>query len=83
MTALKLAGVRGVVAESFGRIFFRNAMSLGMMADLIACVDALETQPPGVLLIQGADGYGFCSGGDLRDVRAHLCTVLCVHRHCT
>ena len=50
----------------------RNAMSLGMMADLIACVEALEAQPPGVLLIQGADGHGFCSGGDLRDVRAHL-----------
>ena len=32
MTALRLAGVRAVVAESFGRIFFRNAMSLGVPA---------------------------------------------------
>ena len=30
MTALKLAGVKAVVAESFGRIFFRNALSLGV-----------------------------------------------------
>ena len=50
----------------------RNAVSLGMMADLIGCVDALDAQPPGVLLIHGVDGSGFCSGGDLRDVRAHL-----------
>ena len=32
MTALRLAGVQAVVAESFGRIFFRNAMSLGVPA---------------------------------------------------
>ena len=32
MTALKLAGVKAVIAESFGRIFFRNAMSLGVPA---------------------------------------------------
>ena len=32
MTSLRLAGVQAVVAESFGRIFFRNAMSLGVPA---------------------------------------------------
>ena len=32
MTALKMAGVQAVVAESFGRIFFRNAMCLGVAA---------------------------------------------------
>jgi len=29
---LKLLGIRGIVAESFGRIFFRNAISQGMPA---------------------------------------------------
>ena len=38
MTALRLAGVQAVVAESFGRIFFRNAMSLGVPALTVASV---------------------------------------------
>ena len=43
MTALKLAGVRGVVAESFGRIFFRNAMSLGMTARTVPSLKGFAT----------------------------------------
>jgi len=39
MTALRLAGVQAVVAESFGRIFFRNAMSLGVPALTAASLD--------------------------------------------
>ena len=50
----------------------RNAMSIGMMADLLGAVAALVAEPPGVLILHGSDGFGFCSGGDLRDVRAHL-----------
>ena len=41
MTALRLAGVQAVVAESFGRIFFRNAMSLGVPALTVASVSGL------------------------------------------
>ena len=39
MTALRLAGVQAVIAESFGRIFFRNAMSLGVPALTTASLD--------------------------------------------
>ena len=35
-SVLKLAGISGVVAESFGRIFFRNAIAVGLPA--LACL---------------------------------------------
>jgi len=50
----------------------RNAMSLGMMADFLAAVDELIEDPPVALIIVGEADGGFCAGGDLRDVRAHL-----------
>jgi len=50
----------------------RNAMSLGMMADLIDAVARLREEPPVALLIRGAGSTAFCAGGDLREVRAHL-----------
>lgn len=50
----------------------RNAVSVGMMVDLLAAVEDLAADPPSVLLIHGAGEAGFCAGGDLREVRAHL-----------
>jgi len=50
----------------------RNAMSIGMMVDFIAIVESLSDDPPLALLIYGAGTEGFCAGGDLQDVRAHL-----------
>ena len=50
----------------------RNAMSVGMMADLISAVETLRNAPPVAILLAGAGGAGFCAGGDLREVRAHL-----------
>lgn len=50
----------------------RNAMSVGMMADFLAGVESLEAAPPSVLIVHGQTAGGFCAGGDLRDVRAHL-----------
>jgi ethylmalonyl-CoA/methylmalonyl-CoA decarboxylase len=50
----------------------RNAMSVGMMADLCAAVDRLEQSEVSAVLIHGVSPAGFCAGGDLRDVRAHL-----------
>jgi len=50
----------------------RNAMSLGMMADLIDAAEVLKARPPLALLIRGQGDDAFCAGGDLREVRAHL-----------
>ena len=59
MTALKLAGVKGVVAESFGRIFFRNAMSLGVTARTLPSLEGFA-----------APGDTLCiSGNELRNER--------------
>ncbi len=50
----------------------RNAMSVGMMADLLGAVEVLRDAPPVAVLLAGAGDAGFCAGGDLREVRAHL-----------
>jgi len=50
----------------------RNAMSLGMMADLMDAVERVQSTPPVALLIRGAGSEAFCAGGDLKEVRAHL-----------
>ena len=50
----------------------RNAMSVGMMADMISIVAELESSDVLAVLIHGAGEAGFCAGGALRDVRAHL-----------
>ncbi len=52
----------------------RNAMSVGMMADLVGIVGELESKDVLAVLIHGAGEAGFCAGGDLRDVREHLLT---------
>ncbi len=46
VTVLKLAGIGAVVAKSFARIFFRNAINLGLPvveADLVDAVDEGDT----------------------------------------
>jgi len=50
----------------------RNAMSLGMMVDLVAAVKRLESEEVAVVLIRGEGTSAFCAGGDLRSVAAHL-----------
>jgi enoyl-CoA hydratase/carnithine racemase len=50
----------------------RNAMSPGMMADLVQVITRLEGAEVAVVLIRGAGHRAFCSGGDLRSVAAHL-----------
>ena len=42
--ALKYAGVSGIIAKSFARIFFRNAINAGLLAiEHCGCVDAIGT----------------------------------------
>jgi len=43
--AIKAAGVACVVAESFARIFFRNAINIGL--PIVACPDAVDDISPG------------------------------------
>jgi len=43
-----------------------------MMADLVDAVEKLQNAPPVAVLLAGGGDAGFCAGGDLRDVRAHL-----------
>jgi len=46
--AIKAAGVSCVIAESFARIFFRNAINIGL--PLLECVEAVDNTEAGDLL---------------------------------
>ena len=46
----------------------RNAMSPGMMVDLVQIIGVLEDAQVAVVLIRGATDKAFCAGGDLRSV---------------
>ncbi len=48
MQSLRLAGVQALVARSFGRIFFRNALCLGLMAFTAPDAPALAVEGEGV-----------------------------------
>lgn len=50
----------------------RNAVSIGMMADLRAAVDRLRQWQGAAVILRSADRRAFCSGGDLAAVRSHL-----------
>ena len=50
----------------------RNAMSPGMMADLVQIITTLESAEVAVVLLHGEGDKAFCAGGDLRSVAAHL-----------
>jgi enoyl-CoA hydratase/carnithine racemase len=49
-----------------------NAMSPGMMVDLVDCVARLEAAAVAVVLIHGSGARAFCAGGDLQSVHEHL-----------
>jgi len=57
----------------------RNAMSVGMMVDLVSAIDTLEGAGVRAVLIYGVSAGGFCAGGDLRDVREHLLNASAAH----
>ncbi len=43
--AIKAAGISCVIAKSFARIFFRNAVNIGL--PILECVEAVEESDPG------------------------------------
>ncbi len=46
--AIKAAGVSCVIADSFARIFYRNAMNIGL--PILECAEAAEKSEPGDIL---------------------------------
>lgn len=40
--AIKLAGIAAVIAPSFGRVFFRNSINIGLPAIIIEVVDSIQ-----------------------------------------
>ncbi|MFC1924456.1 3-isopropylmalate dehydratase small subunit [Chloroflexota bacterium] len=53
--AIKAAGISCVIAKSFARIFFRNAINIGL--PILECAEAVEeTQPDDVLDVELARG---------------------------
>ncbi|HAW50420.1 TPA: 3-isopropylmalate dehydratase [bacterium] len=53
-TIIKLAGIKAVLAKSFARIFFRNAINLGLLA-IEADTDDIESGDK--LIIDDEEGY--------------------------
>ena len=51
---LRTLGVRAVIAQSFGGIFFRNAYNLGLYA--IVCAEMAQIQPGDTLVVDAAAG---------------------------
>ena len=50
-----------------------NALSLGMIEGIAAALEQWRDDPAiGAVLIEGAGEKGFCAGGDVRAVRAHV-----------
>ena len=69
-TTIIAAHAHGVVTLTLNRPESRNAMSLSMVDELIAALEAAEHDgETRVIVLRGAGGH-FCSGGDLKDMAA-------------
>ncbi len=67
---LRLRLERGALHVTLHRPEVRNAMSLAMMAELEAVLDAvLDRRDVRALVLRGAEGH-FCAGGDIKDMAA-------------
>lgn len=59
---------RGILHMTLNRPAVRNAMSLAMVAEIEATIQAVkDRRDVRVLLLRGAEGH-FCAGGDIRDM---------------
>jgi len=77
--ALKHAGVSAVVAKSFARIFYRNAINLGL--PVIESEDALEVFSDGALAVLESGSSGLVSedgarSAKLKEIPAHARRIL-------
>ncbi len=60
----------GVATLTLNRPRQRNALSMALMADLIAALSEIRTDSSVKAVILRANGPGFCSGHDLKEMRA-------------
>ena len=68
-TTLKFAIEGEIAFLTLNRPEKRNAISMEMIEDLLAALDALEASPARVAIITG-EGHAFCSGMDLDALKA-------------
>ena len=66
---LKLESSGGIATLTLNRPEKRNAISTGMIEDLLAAFGEIEASPARILILTGA-GKAFCSGMDLDDLIA-------------
>ncbi|MGH8443094.1 MAG: enoyl-CoA hydratase/isomerase family protein [Nevskiaceae bacterium] len=65
---LLLALDRGVLRVTFNRPDARNALSVGMLDDIVAVLDAVrDSREVRAIVMRGAGG-NFCAGGDIKDM---------------
>jgi 3-isopropylmalate/(R)-2-methylmalate dehydratase small subunit len=58
--ALKGAGIRVILAQSFARIFFRNAINVGMLP--LVCADTAEMKDGSSIIVQEREGKVIVEG---------------------
>ena len=70
--ALKFIGVAAVVAESFGRIFFRNAIAIGLPVLICPGISAKTSEGDELEVdVQGAHVRNISTGAELRGEPLH------------
>jgi len=67
----RTGGEDGIVRLTLNRGERFNVLSKAMIAALQAEVDAIAADPAARVVILAAEGRGFCSGHDLREMRSH------------
>jgi enoyl-CoA hydratase/carnithine racemase len=60
----------GIAWLTLNRPGARNALSIGLMAALVAELDAIEADPATKAVVIGGAGPAFCAGHDLRELRS-------------
>src|ERR1051325_11771497 len=61
----------GIATLTLNRPAARNALSMGLMSEVQAALDALAKDRKIKVVIIGAEGPAFCAGHDLKEVRAN------------
>jgi len=68
---LRRADRDGIATLTLNRPAARNALSIGLMSELQATLDAIAKDRKIKVVIIGAEGPAFCAGHDLKEIRAN------------